>query len=242
MIQLQVDPISTMNIQKMVMDKVSQAETVVSKKSLTEIAKAVFTITSKQFLRDLSMAAIQDPDRFHHLYEWSAVGNPNEKLFMMKRQSVTNGKLTITFVPVNSTKYVPISQDLLTPGETGKVVSSRHIFREKMRIMEDNSPVFFETKKTIVFSPNGYGMVFVPKNTILEIMDPGGGKTKGALREFSQSWYLNSANSAVVQSKMIDRIGKEVSKTLNSPNSSAAKVHDTIRKVTAAYSKEITSI
>ena len=242
MIQLQVDPKSTLSIQNMVTDKVSQAGTIVSQKALTEIAKAVFTITAKQFLRDLSMAAIQDPERFHHLYEWSAVGNPNQKLFMMKRQSVTNGNLRINFIPINSTKYVPISQDLLTPGETGKVVSARHIFREKMRIMEDNSPVFVQTKKKIAFSPDGYGIVFVPKDTILEIMDPGGGKTKDALRNFSQKWYSNSAKSAVSQSKMMDRIGKEVAKTLNDSNSNAAKVHDTIKKVTAAYSKEMTSI
>lgn len=242
MMQLQVDPKSIVAAQTLIAEKVKQAELVVSPTSLTEIAKAIFTITSVKFLRDLSAAAIQDPERYHHLYEWSAVGNLNQKLFIMKRTTVQNGNLSITFVPVKSTKPVPINSRLLEPGPTGKVVSAEHIFREKMRIMENKEPIHFEAKRTVVFSPDGNKLVFVPKDTVINIMNPGGSQTTNALKNFSERWYSTIAPGAVSESRLMRQIGNEVAKVLNNSSSTPSQVQATIKRVTAAYSKELTQL
>ncbi|NDB84181.1 MAG: hypothetical protein EB127_15915 [Alphaproteobacteria bacterium] len=242
MIQLQVDPKTISVVEKVISEKVQQAEVIVSSTSLTEIAKAIFTITANQFLRDLSAVAMQEPERYHHLYEWSAVGSTQQKLFRMKRKNVNGGRLTIAFEPLKSVKPVPISTRLLEPGETGKRVSSEHIFREKMRIMESGQPIHYETKKTIAFSPDGNRIVFVPKDNVINIMNPGGSSTTGALKSFSEMWYSNTAPNIVSQSRLIRQIGNEVAKTLNQSNSNSSKVKDTIKKVTSKYSKEVTVV
>lgn len=242
MIQVQVNPAVISAVNKMVSDKIDMAEEIIRPRSLTEIAKAVFVITGNRFLRDLSAAAIQDPDRFHHLYEWNQVGNNNQRLFIMRREGVRSGNLVISLIPKPSTSFVPIDTELLQPGETGKVVSSQSIFRDKMRIMEENTPIFYETKRTIVFSSNPGMLVFVPKNTVIEIMSPGGGRTQYALRNFANQWYSMSAQSAIIDSRMFEQIGREVAKVMNKSSSTNAQVFAAVNRVTSRYSKEVTSL
>lgn len=242
MIRVQVNPAVITSVNKMISEKIDMAEEIIRPRSLTEIAKAAFVITGKQFLRDLSAAAIQDPDRYHHLYEWNAIGNDKQRLFIMRRDGVRSGNLVISLIPKPSTTFVPIDTELLEPGETGKVVSSQHIFRDKMRVMEENTPIFYETKRTIVFSSNPGTLVFVPKNTIIEIMDPGGGRTQYALKNFSSNWYSMSAQSAMLDSRIFDQIGKEVTKVINRGSSTNSQVFAAVNRVTSRYSKETTTL
>lgn len=242
MIQLQIDPKTIKAAETVILSKIGQAEEIISPASLSEIAKAVFTITSKRFLQDLAQTAMQNPQKYHHLYEWNRVGITSQKLFLIKRKSIQYGNLSITFVPMQSKTPVPINSALLIPGKTGKVVHSIHIFRDKMRIMEENIQIHYETKKTIVFNEFDEGLVFVPKNHIVNIMNPGGKETTGALKNYSNYWYQNNAENVVTQSRLIKQIGNEVVKTINSQNSSKTKVRDTIRKVAKSYSQEMVEI
>jgi len=242
MIQLQIDPKSIKVAEKIIVSKIGEAEEIISPVSLSEIAKAVFTITAKRFLQDLSKVSIENPHKYHHLYEWNKVGVTSQKLFLIRRTSIKYGDLQITFVPMQSKTPVPINSALLVPGKTGKVVHSIHIFRDKMRIMEENIKVHYETKRTIVFNEFDEGLVFVPKNHIVNIMDPGGKETTGSLKQYSSYWYEMEASKVVNQSNLIKQIGNEVVKTMNSNNSSKTKVRDTIRKVVASYSKEMVEI
>jgi len=242
MMQLQVNPAAIKAVEELVNSKIKQAEVIISPEGLTEVAKAVFTITTKRFLKDLSRAAIEDPKRFHHLYEWSAVGNQKQKLFMVRRDTVRSGKLSISFVPLKSTKPVPIDSRLLEPGPTGKIVSARHIFREKMRVMEEGKPIHFITKRTIAFSPDGNRIVFVPKDNIINIINPGGRETTHALKEFSTRWYASQPQDVVSQSRLIRQIGNEVAKELNRSSSTKSQIKSIIRKVSSNYSKEVTML
>jgi hypothetical protein len=242
MIQLQIDPTVIKSAENIILSKIGQAEEIISPVSLSEIAKAVFTITAKRFLQDLSQVAMQNPQKYHHLYEWNRVGSNSQKLFLIRRTNIRYGDLVITFVPMQSKTSVPINSALLVPGKTGKVVNSIHIFRDKMRIMEENIKVHYETKKTIVFNEFDEGLVFVPKNHIVNIMDPGGKETTGSLKQYSNYWYEMEASKVVSQSNLIKQIGNQVVKTINSPNSSKTKVRDTIKKVVASYSKEMVEI
>jgi hypothetical protein len=218
--------------------KVKQMEIVISPISLTEISKAIFTITTKKFLKDLSIAALTDPKKYHHLYEWGDVGKENRKLFLLKRSSVKYGNLTIDIIPLKSTKPVPINSVLASPGTTGKKVTTKSIFKNKMEIMEENKPIHMITKKTIVFTPDGKDLVFVPAGKVIDIMNPGGSKTTHALRDFSKIWYDTKAPIVINNSRLIQQIGNEVAKTINRQGSSPEMVYKTIKKVTSNYSQD----
>jgi hypothetical protein len=238
MIQLVVPKSNFDAVSVLVNSKVKQMELIISPISLTEISKAIFTITTKKFLKDLSIAALQDPKRYHHLYEWGEIGKEPRKLFMLKRSSIRYGNLTIDIIPMKSTKPVPIPPALLQPGKTGKTVKTQSIFRNKMEIMEENIPIHFVTKKTIVFSPDGQELVFVPSEKIINILNPGGTKTTHALRDFSKIWYDTKAPLVIQSSRLIQQIGNEVAKTINAQGSSPQMVYATIKKVTLSYSQD----
>jgi hypothetical protein len=218
--------------------KIKQMELIISPKSLTEISKAIFTITTKKFLKDLSIAALQDPKKYHHLYEWGYVGKETRKLFLLKRSSVKYGNLIIDIIPLKSTKPVPISQALLQPGSTGKIVKTKSIFKNKMEIMEENIPIYMITKKTVVFSPDNREIIFVPAGKVINILNPGGKKTTHALRDFSKIWYDTKAPLVIQNSRLIQQIGNEVAKTINIQGSSPQMVYETIKKVTSSYSQD----
>ena len=242
MIQFRIPETSIKSVQTLIQSKSNQLQLIVSPTSLTEIAKAVFTITGKKFIQDLSVAARQDPQRYHHLFEWGEVGNPSQKLFVMRRAKVQYGQLEIEILPLKSRKVVPIPARLLEPGPTGKVVSAQHIFRDKMDIMENDKPVHIYTRRTIVFSPDGQELVFVPKGRVIYIMHPGGSKTTHALKQYTQTWYRMKAPTAIIQSRLIRQIANEVVKTVNTQGSTTSMVYTAIRNVNSSYSKEVTTI
>lgn len=229
MIRIQIDPKSIDEVEKLILSKADQARETIGPAALTEIAKAVFVLTSKQFLRDLSAAAIQDPSKYHHLYEWNAIGNKQQKLFRIRRAGVAGGKLTIAFEPLKSTKPVPSTN--INPE-----YASQHIFRDKMKVMEAGQPIQYRAQTTLAFSPDHMNMVFVPRGTVINIMHPGGIGTKNSLKTFSSDWYANSAKSIIMQSRLIQNIGSEVAKTLNKKNSTKNDVRAKIKAVASKYS------
>jgi hypothetical protein len=238
MIQLTVPKSNFETVSSLIDNKVKQMDIIVSPMSLTEISKAIFTITTKKFLKDLSIASLQDPKKYHHLYEWGEIGKENRKLFLLKRSSIRYGNLTIDIVPLKSTKPVPINSALSVPGATGKKVTSKSIFKNKMEIMEENNPIHIITKKTIVFSPDGRDLVFVPAGRVIDIMNPGGVKTTHALRDFSKIWYDTKAPIVINNSRLIQQIGNEVAKVINTQGSSKDMVYKTIKMVSSKYSQD----
>jgi hypothetical protein len=238
-IQIKIDESSFKNIEKIVTHKVEQLEYVVSSNAKTEIAKAVFTITTKRFLKDLSNAAKNDEKKYHHLYESNKIGSNSKKLFLVKRTKFQHGDLNISFIPLKSTEPVRISKRLLRPGPTGKKVTARSIFRDKMEVMESNKPVHILTKRTIVFSPDGENLVFVPRNKIINIMSPGGKDTTNALQNFATTWYSTKAEIVVRQSSLFKRIASRVGVVVNRKGSTKSDVLNAIKQVTSKYSNEI---
>jgi hypothetical protein len=238
-VQIKIDESSFRNIEKIVTHKVEQLEYMLSPNSKTEISKAIFTITARRFLKDLSHAARNDEKRYHHLYESNKIGSDSKKLFIIKRSKIQYGELIISFVPLKSTEPVRISERLLRPGPTGKKVTARSIFRNKMEVMESNKPIHILTKKTIVFSPDGENLVFVPKNKIINIMSPGGKDTTNALQNFANTWYSTKAEIVVKQSDLFKRIASRVGVVVNRKGSSKSDVLNAIKQVTSKYSNEI---
>lgn len=246
MIQVIVDPESIKIAKAKIENKVKQAEFAVSPRAMTEVAKAVFTITARKFIRDISLEASLNPSKYHHLYEWNKIGSPTSKLFIMKRTSVQYGNLVITFEPTKSNTFVPINPKLLVGGPTGKTVSSRYIFRDKAKVMEDGSPVEISSNKIMVFySDNPFrdnvedGLVFVPAGQSITVRNPGGSETKGALKTFATEWYMFKSGMTIQSSRLIGQIGNAVAAAINIQNSSTSTVLRAIQSVTAEYSQEI---
>lgn len=242
MIQITVDPKAIQAATDKIASKVKQLELIVSPISLTEISKAVFTITTKKFLKDLTVEALMDTQRYHHIYEWNSIGKTNKKLFVMKRSKVQYGNLIITIIPLQSTTLVPLKTIVTTAGPTGKSVTARSIFRDKMDIMENDIPIHYITKRNIVFTPDGTSLVFVHKDTPISILHPGGNKTTHALRDFADSWYATKASVAVSSSQLLSRIGQKVAIVVSQTGSTPAQVYAAITSVAQSYGSEISQI
>jgi len=248
MIQISVSPADIKAATLKIENKVKQAEFAVSPMAMTEIAKAAFTITAKKFIQELSLEATQNPKKYHHLYEWNKVGNPSQKLFILKRMTVQYGKLTVRLETTRSSSFVPIREELLQPGPTGKTVSSRHIFKDKASVMEEGRPVRISSSKIMVFYSDsvmrtgGNGLVFIPSGQIINVRNPGGTQVKGALRDYSELWYATRPAMIIEKSRLFSQIGNAVAKALNMQSSSPSTVIKAIQAVTAEYSQEISVI
>lgn len=237
MIRLQVDPKSISELSKRVHDKTDQSKELIGPKSLAEIAKIVFTLSSKKILRDIAAEAIQNPNRYHHLYEWSELGHNKQKLFQIKRERVINGNLIVAFVPMKSRAPVPIADPLKVPGPTGKVISSRHIFAKKMEIMEEGRPIYYESKTVIPISPNNEDIVFIPKGRAIKIMHPGGPDVKGSLQRYVEKWYSSENFASVLSgSRAMKEIQSQMINEMQKPNSTKESVRNRIKAVAAKYS------
>jgi hypothetical protein len=239
MIRIIINPADIKVATARIENKVNQVEFAVSPKSLTEIAKATFTLTGRRFIRDLSAEAIADPAKFHHIYEWGKVGSPASKLFILKRTNVQYGNLIIQIELLKSNTIVPINPELLVPGPTGRSVSAQHIFREKAKIMEEGKPINISSSRVMAFYVKDQGIVFVPAGTVIHVMHPGGEKTAGALAEYAHSWYATRPNMIIESSRLIGQIGNAVAAAVNTQGSSFSTVYSAIKKVTSAYSEEM---
>lgn len=93
-------------------NKVDGISELTSVNTLNQIGKAVFTITTKKFLKDFQKQAILNPKKYFHVYEWDQVGNNNEKLFKIKRDSLSAGNVKIRIRFTKSNKIVPLDPNL----------------------------------------------------------------------------------------------------------------------------------
>jgi hypothetical protein len=243
MIKITINPADIKLAAAKIESKVKQTELIISPRGLTEVAKAVFTITATKFIRDLALEAKNDPAKFHHIYEWNQVGSPSAKLFLLKRAKINYGELVIALEFIKSKSFVPIRKELLNPGPTGKVVSAQHIFRDKARIMEEGKPVDISSSKIMAFysesSGNEDGIVFVPAGRTIHINHPGGTKTNHALTSYAEEWYGSRARMVVENSRLIGQIGNAVAKVVSKNKSTPTMVISTIKMISAEYSREL---
>jgi hypothetical protein len=219
-------------------------EELVSPNTKTQLAQAIFTITSKEFLKDFRNAALSSPQRYFHMYEWNAVGDNNQKLFTIKKIKVSNGDLRVNIVFNKSKTFVPIPSQLKVPNaKTGKSVTKKSIFRDKASIMESGIPVTFTTKQYIAFlSAKDNNIHFIPPSHIVQIMNPGGKKTTGQFDKFVVNWYDKKVDGAINKSGILDNLAKSVAKALDQKNGSSVYARTAIRTVTQKYSQGLVEL
>jgi hypothetical protein len=186
-------------------------------KTLDQISRAVFSITTKRFLIDIDNYSRRNPKKMHHIYEWGNIGNPNSRLFVLERSLVLNGSLVISSNFLPSKMPVPINPQLLIPGKTGKSVSKKSIFANKTNVMEAGTPVSF-TAKRILAMMNGNDIAFISPGTKINILHPGGLLTKNAFATYMLDWYIKNGNAIMESSGLYERIDHDVSAILNLDN------------------------
>jgi hypothetical protein len=168
-----------------------------------------------------------NPKKMHHIYEWNQIGNSSARLFVLSRSKVLGGNLEINIGFKPSRMPVPIPQNLLEPGKTGKFVTSRHIFRDKASVMESGKAVRFEAKRILTFMGSN-GQVFLKPGTVVNILNPGGAGTKNALATYMLDWYQKNTESIMDSSGLYEKIVNDVSLALDKQNAGISDVRKAI--------------
>ena len=237
MIQLTINPKDIQNLYEELNLKLQGLKQIISPTSADEIAKAAFTLTGKRFVLAVDRFAISNPKRMHHVYEWKRVGSSNARLFVLERGSILNGTVDVNVGFLPSRTPVPIAPELLIAGSTGKVVTSRTIFRDKASVMESGKPITFTAKKIITFM--GYnGQVFLKPGSVVQILNPGGVQVRNSFQQFMLKWYQENSESIMHSSGIYERIAYDVANVLNSSKSGSKQVELVIKNAASLYSED----
>lgn len=237
MIQLTINPKQINNLFEELNLKLLGIKSLTTPSITEEIARAAFTITGQRFVKAVDTFAISNPKRMHHVYEWSQIGRPNARLFVLERQSILGGTLAINVSFLQSRVPVPIPPQLLTPGPTGKSVTSKTIFKDKANVMEKGKPVSFAAKKIITFLGIN-GQTFLQPGTVVNILNPGGVQVKNSFQRFMLEWYQNNSEAIMQSSGMYQKMINDVSNVLNASGAGAKEVRLAVKKIASIYSED----
>jgi hypothetical protein len=237
MIQLTINPKEIDKLFNEIGLKISGLKTLISPSSASEIAKAAFTLTGERFVLAVDRFSISNPKRMHHVYEWKKTGRSTSRLFVLERESILNGKLGVNVSFLSSRTPVPIPPELLLPGNTGKSVTSKNIFRDKAKVMEEGKPVQFAAKKIITFMGMN-GQVFLQPGTVVRILNPGGLEVRNSFQKFMLEWYQANSESIIRSSGLYERIANDVANVLNTTGAGMKEVNLAVKNAASLYSKE----
>lgn len=217
-----------------------------STRSKEAIAKAVFTIATEEFIKDINNQALKRPSSFHHIYEWGRVGSTKDKLFKIKRSATSGGNLKITPYFINSRTRVPIPKELRVAGKSGKFVTKEFIFREKAQVMELGKPTKpFSAKKqgkALAFLGNNGKPFFIRYPRTTQIKNPGGKATTGSFFKAFEGWFRNpqKIQAAIAKSGYYKDLENSIAKTISRmPNNNISAVRSTVISVSNRYSKGV---
>lgn len=195
---------------------------------LTQINNTLFTVSARRFIRAMNIAARTDPKRYHHIYEWGAVGDSARRLYYLRRDLSSGKYLRIGSGFLKSKQPVPIPPELLMPGKTGKSVVSRSIFANKAEVMESGVGVTFQAKKTLAFLEKNGNVSFVGPSTVINILNPGGTQVKHAFETFFQSWYKVNTIAVFQSSGILEAVQVAMVNALNEYDAGLTKAKEGI--------------
>lgn len=211
-----------------------------------QMAKAIFTIAGKDFLKTTDIAAAHGDKSLKHLYEWDKLGKPTGRLFNINRAGVKGGSLKIATSFKDSKSIVPIAAELKEPGPTGRVVSSKHIFKRKAEVMDKNSPVqsWAGWAQALAIPSGGNGPIFIRYPRIVTIQHPGGRQARGGLQKRLTLWFKNpqNINLSLAKSGYFKSLEFQLAKELRQRGAGATKASSVIRSVSDKYSKGLVKI
>jgi hypothetical protein len=225
MIQLKLD--SKIFIQQ-INQKVDGIKELTRPTTLQEIAKAAFTILGERFVQAVDRESVQNPKKFHHVYEWGRLGSPDGRLFILERTGILGGSLSMSTSFLPSNVPVPRKTDAFVKG--GRIVSNSDIFRYKASVMEKGGPISFVTNKITPFL-GAEGEAFVAAGTKITILHPGGVQTQNAFGKFMIDWYVENTDIIMNSSGLYERIVNEASKVLSNNSGGTTQVRSIVASV-----------
>lgn len=238
MIALQITKSSIDNIQQELDLKIGGIEVLQSQEVLSALSGAVFTISSKTFIKAMNMEAKSKPKAYHHIYEWNQIGQNKSRLFFLSKVESSIGTLIIKPFFKQSTTPVPINPELLLPGKTGKVVTAKTVFRDKASVMESGNPVVYRTSRPVPIFEGGK-INFIAAGTMVQNSYPGGKEVKGSFEKFFKLWFSTKVSSIISSSGMIGQIDSTISEILNKDGNGAEEVKSAIIEMLKQYSQGV---
>lgn len=235
MINLKITPESQAELFAEIDKKIDGMKELTTAYTQKELMDVAFSIAALKFVKTTNMYARSNKNAFHHVYEWQEVGRESGRLFRIIKRSGSAGAATIYTRFNNSKKQAPIAPALRNPGPTGAVVKRSGVFKDKANVMESGKPVQFITTRTIAFSPNNRGIVFVPPGKTISIKNPGGNDVKGSFGKHFITWWNLNFPSILDDSGVIINIQKNVARTLNRKGAGRSAVREAIFRSTSAY-------
>lgn len=239
MAKIIIEPASLNAVLKELESKLVGIKSITTPYNREQMAKAVFTLAGKEFLMRINTAAAGS-DSLKHMYEWNNAGNKYKRLFRLIRTSVRGGNLVISTKYLPSTSPVPIAEQLTTPGKSGRIVTSRHIFKNKAQVMENGTPVRITAKSAqALVIPTDTDPVFIRRPRSVYITNPGGPNAKNGYTKFFLGYFGNSANlkAVVDKSGMIPRMERAIARELRNRGPQTARISTVIKNITTSYSQ-----
>lgn len=192
---------------------------------LNTLADAIYSITKREFIKDINRVAKSNQKKFHHLYEWDRVGNNSSRLFDIIKVSSNSNKIVVDTVFKKSKTLVPLSQELASPGVTGRLIEKRHIFSNKAEMMEKGQRAGFVAKRNIVFG-GSEGLVFRSKGQNIALKMPEA--TQGQLGNFMKTWYATRLVSVIEKSGVFKKMESTTANALSPTGSGAIQVRESV--------------
>jgi hypothetical protein len=217
--------------------KVEGMQAMINPDVLTEINNAIFTVSSRRFVRALNLAAKVEPKKFHHIYEWGQVGKNVKRLYRLTKDLSSGSYLRIGASFTQSKTPVPIPAKLLEMGRTGKAVSARNIFKDKAEVMESGIGISYQARRTLAFLNSAGNIAFIPAGQIVNILNPGGTQVKGAFEKFFREWYAINTVKVVQSSGIMSSLQDAIVNALNQPNAGAEKARESAISTLRSYSQ-----
>ena len=218
-------------------EKINGIKELKSVQTKNSLMSAAFSMSAIKFVKDTNRLSRSLKKSFHHIYEWNGVGQESSRLFRVIKKQETGGSASIYYRFNNSKKKSPIAEALKIPGTSGKVVSTSGVFKRKAEVMESGESVNFTTSRYIAFSPKGGGIVFVPPGKSISIRNPGGKAVPGSFEKHFRTWWNLHFSTILDQSGVINKLEKNVARTLNKRGAGRNEVRAEVKKTLAPYTK-----
>lgn len=170
------------------------------------VLKYVHAELARAFDDYMTAVSTSDPSRFHHVYEWNQIGNPQAKLWknVLRGQG---GNRTATWTWRASKTIVPVTQEAKDKG-----VQAIHVFVWKAPVMEYATNITISpTRKTglayftgPVSEPGRWKLNFT--KSPLDVQNPGGAQVKGAFTAAFLEWWSESGGAGAEFASTIRRV------------------------------------
>ena len=174
----------------------------------TKFNTMIYNQINEDFGAYIDAKARTAPVAFHHVYEWKKTGNPESRLFQIKKLSQDGLSFKIGYDFKLSKSLVP----------TGKG-KHRHVFANKAAVMESGIPIVIRPRSAerLVFEVNGY-TVFMPKGAAVTVTKPGGTRVKDSFKmAYKQFFTGNLVNLSIKKSGFQKMFNSSISKALKVP-------------------------